>query len=76
MNGNPSVSSKANLIQVKKSNDLAKILRFLACFHEQFAVVKREAYDLLHLRDYVHVAQPVVSATKKDTKKHFRVTLY
>jgi len=44
------------LIQVEECHDLPKVLGLLACFHQQLAVMEREADHLLDLRDDVHIA--------------------
>jgi hypothetical protein len=44
------------LIQVEECHDLPKVLGLLACFHQQLAVMEREADHLLDLGDDVHIA--------------------
>lgn len=46
-------------VQVEEGDDLPQVLRFLARLHEEPAVMECEADHLLHVRNDVHVAQPV-----------------
>ena len=53
-------------VQVKKGNYLPHILSFLTGFHEQSAIMKGKANNLLYLWNNIHVTQPAFIMTSLD----------